>query len=149
MDSISHSAELSSDLHLDLSKEVFIPGLMHVTHNITAGLHDILKQWTHFLEMLTHVCRLVRAKWSRIRLLHTCFDKQPWLACRSLLEGFTAQVYHGRWSSATDAVQQVSKVLYVLKGAWNLQKFGQSSNDHGLGLSESDPLQVGLEIPLS
>ena len=99
--------------------------------------HDPKINSADFIELLTHVCRLVRAKWSKARLLHTCFAQQPWLACRSLLEGFTAQVYQGRWNSATDAVKQVSRVLQVLKGAWNLQKFGQTSNAHGLGLSQS------------
>ena len=133
----AQSGEGSSDLVLDLKDELFIPGLMHITHNITAGLQDSLKQWPHFIELLTHVCRLVRAKWSKARLLHTCFAQQPWLACRSLLEGFTAQVYQGRWNSAMDAVKQVSRVLQVLKGAWNLQKFGPTSNAHGLGLRPS------------
>eukprot|EP00971_Amphidinium_carterae_P095361 1886900-Amphidinium_carterae.2 len=126
--SVGDRAYAGESLSYDLTSELFVPGIMHITHNITGSLHTVLREWTHFTNLLTHVCRLLRNKWSKTRLLNTCFTQQPWAACRSKLDTFSAAVYQGRWGSVTDAIEQILPLFPILKGAWDITRFGSADN---------------------
>ena len=115
--------ERLKDFNLDFTQSIYIPGPLHIMHNLTEGLGKAMKWWTPFVARLTHVCRLLKRKWNRARLLATCFSDAPWAAHVDLYRSFDGQVYEGRWGSVLHAVSALRPLEVSLRGAWSKQKF--------------------------
>ena len=90
--------EFSDDAYqLDLRKSLFVAGVLHVMHNTTRDLGEQLTHWSEYIEQLRQVSRLLKYKWSRSRLLQTCFANGPQAARKHEISGFNGAVYEGRW----------------------------------------------------
>jgi hypothetical protein len=108
---------------LDFSASIFIPGVLHVLHNITEGLADSLQGWGNFVRMLTHITRLLGREWSRTRLLATCFADWPHRLWQHLFKSFDAMAYEGRWASVIFAAARLLPLKGPLCCAWDIGKF--------------------------
>ena len=147
---VPESVDQRPPYRLDFSSQIFIAGLLHISHNLTRDLELVLQHWDTYLIQLTHVCRLLRQPWSRQRLVRTCMQRPPWAACVGQLEQFDAAVYAGRWGTSMDAVIQLVPVLELVRQVWNLDRYqsksGSGSNqteDAGEGEASR---QLSLEI---
>lgn len=119
---------------IDLTPSVYIAGVLHVIHNIAAGLPEVLPWWKTFILQLTHVTRLLTNKFSRDRLLETCFTNLPARAHRDRFRTFTAAVYEGRWASSLEAVVALLPLEEPLRFAWDLGSYlGGGGNHHDIG----------------
>ena len=109
---------------LDLQGEIFVPGMLHILDNLSHDLERCLTGWESFTTQLKHCCLLLKHPASRDRLFQTCLAVPPWSSMRSKLEGFTGHVYKQRWGSTLQSIQQITPLLPILVGAWDLERFG-------------------------
>ena len=110
---------------LDFRPQLFVPGMLHLTHNMTRNLETALTHWDTFVGQLSHVCRLLAQPWSCRRFLRTCLDTPPWTARQPEFEAFHSVVYSGRWGTTMSALQNLVPLLDVLRKVWNIEKFGR------------------------
>eukprot|EP00974_Lingulodinium_polyedra_P105469 10211754-Lingulodinium_polyedra.AAC.1 len=52
-------------LNVDLSSCLHIPGLLRIIDNAASALTNVMEWYSEFVHQLTHVCRLLKRKWSR------------------------------------------------------------------------------------
>ena len=112
-----------NDLWVDLSHTLYIPGVLHIIHNAVKDLQHTLRHWDWFTTRLRHVCRLLSRKYSRQRLMETCFSAEPHCFFKNQYTDFTANVYEGRWGSVAFCIGQLLLVERSLRSAWSLDKY--------------------------
>eukprot|EP00969_Alexandrium_andersonii_P055228 2433978-Alexandrium_andersonii.AAC.1 len=83
--------------------------------------------WQAWLVSLKAVCRLLRAKFSRERLVATCFSEGYLQGFRHLYQSFSGQVYEERWGTVVRAVQELLPLQASLRAGWSRDRysFGQ------------------------
>ena len=116
-------SEAMKSYNLNFTESIYIPGPLHIMHNMTEGLSRAMLWWPEFLSRLTNLCRLLGRKWNRQRLFATCFCDPPWNAFVDLYASFNGQVYQGRWGSVLHAVKELLPLEISLRGAWSKAKF--------------------------
>ena len=127
--------ELPMDpLMLDMRNSIFIPGVLHVIHNMTEKLSESLDHYDRYLEYLKHVCRLLSRRWSKDRLKENCF-KNHLKVYEPLLEQFNAEVYEGRWGSVLHAVSELLPMRSALQAGWSKARFGGAVHESADGKS--------------
>lgn len=125
---------------VDLTNSVFIAGLLHVLHNTTSDLAAPLHHWATFMGQLRQVCRLLSRRWSRTRLLETCFGAYPQSLRKSEVEGFRAHVYEGRWGTIWKAIGDLLTIMEILRFAWSKDVFlhGHAHVQHRAGGDDAE-----------
>ena len=119
------------EFNLDFTRSIYIPGLLHIMHNLTEGLDRAMSWWKEFVSRLTHVCRLLGRKWKRARLIATCFVDAPWNAFVALYGSLDGSVYQGRWGAVLHAVTELLPLEVSLRGAWCKAKFALNAQGAG------------------
>ena len=115
--------EPEPDWTLDLTPSVFIAGILHIIHKAIEELENVLCYLSTYVPKLRHVTGLLRRKWSRTRLLSTCFARPPQSTYRWLYSSFFAGVFTGRWGSVMEAVGSILPLEASLKFVWSLQRY--------------------------
>ena len=110
-------------LYIDLTSTLYIAGLLHIVHNCTKDLANVLLYWEWFTDHLRQLCRRLHKKWARQRLLETCFAAPPHCHHQNDYAHFTGGVYEGRWASVSNAVAQVLLINDSLRSAWSLPAY--------------------------
>ena len=123
------SSNPQNRLTLDFRDQIYCAGLLHIAHNMCKDMHNALEHWPVFVDQLTHVCRLLSQKFSRDRLLQTCFSELPWSAFQDQFKSFNSNVYGGRWNTVMIALTDLFPLLHVLRRAWSSAKFGMKQED--------------------
>lgn len=113
---------------VDLTRGLYLPGVLHTIHNCTKDLGTGLGFWDEWLEGLMHVCRLMTNKWSKTRILQTCFRDLPARAFATQVREFNCLVFSGRWGSILVAVQELLPLHNVLRAAWSRHTYGHVGN---------------------
>jgi hypothetical protein len=108
---------------VDMSRCVYIAGVLHIVHKATEELAGVLVHWDTFIEELTHVTRLLSRQWTRSRLIATCFAEMPQRAFVDEYASFSGGVYVGRWGSVVEALCQILPLERTLRYAWDKDKF--------------------------
>ena len=127
---------------LDFRHSLYIPGLLHITHNIAKDLPAILVHWEIFVEQLRHVCRLLTSKWSKQRLLQTHFIGAELADVCKKISSFGCKVYEGRWGEVLKCIEVIAPLHDVLQSHWNISSFLA-----GGGVSErNDREQKGVQF---
>ena len=129
--------ENGEDLTIDLTRTIFIYGILHTISNCTKDLGKGGLQWyDKFLEYLTHICRLLSRRWSKSRLLETCFRDPPVSLFSREVIMFNYVVFPSRWGSVLMAAEALIELRLVLRRAWSMQRFtfnGARDNDEEQG----------------
>jgi hypothetical protein len=125
-------------LKLDLRSGIVIPGILHICHNITEAMEDVLQHWTVFTKSIKHLSRFLARRWSRQRLVATCFSVMPFSAQAHHLDNFSSVVYEGRWGVIVDCLADLLPLRNILRGAWNYDAYklgnaGDEPNGHVAG----------------
>jgi hypothetical protein len=123
------ASRLRESLDLDFTRSIFIMGVLHGLHNIVSGLSAVLSYWATYIIELKHVTRLLSKKWSKARLLETCFRVLPYSVFRNEIVAFNASVYDGRWGSALAAVYLLLPLARPLRMAWSMQAYSMGRDD--------------------
>ena len=107
---------------INLGRSAFIPGPHHGIHNMTADFSEALEEWDSFIMSLKHVCRLVGKRFTKERLIFTCFSQPAYRPFADLVRRFNSLVYDKRWNTAAHACVSLME-LRVLQRAWSLDRF--------------------------
>ena len=116
---------------------------IHSLHHSVRPIFDIIVPGKVWIVQLTHVCRLLKRRWSRQRLLETCFAHEPRLHFRNWFHSFKADVYEGRWGSIVQAVGQLLPLMRALRNGWSLRRFG-----HGKAAGEMHEANTDKKVKL-
>ena len=131
---------------VDMTNSIFIPGLLHILHNTTSDLQVPLHYWPTFIEELRQVTRMLSRRWSKARLLETCFALPPQSFRKSEIASFRAPVYEGRWGSIWKSIGDLLDVMDLLRFAWSRDAFSrgrggaqeQRQNEHSVKVEVVD-----------
>ena len=66
---------------------------------------------------------MCRRKWSKHRLLTTCFNALSFVLVANLVETFSEVPYDGRWGSMLLAVSALLELAPYLPHCWSVDKF--------------------------
>ena len=113
----------SSQLAVDLPRSLPVNGLLHVIHNATDGLRRSLPHLDTFSTDLKAVTDLLRRRWSKYRLLQTCFATPAAVEHEEGVRAFKAQVYKGRWGTLAHAVEALAPLEDALRCFWDRRRF--------------------------
>ena len=110
---------------VDLSKAIYSPGPHHVLHNLTNGLPKILAWWDQFVDYSKNVCKLLSLRFSKERLLRTCFTHGAGAMFHDDIEGFNARVYDKRWGTVHNAAHLLvdENISEPLRYSWNKERY--------------------------
>ena len=111
-----------------MGRSVFLAGPHHNISNMQGDLDQVLEHWHVFIEMLKHVCRLCTRRYSKDRLIESCFTTPLFLRIYiPLLRSFSGHVYDKRWCTAASAVVQLINLRTGLRQGWNLRRYQAGS----------------------
>eukprot|EP00969_Alexandrium_andersonii_P020972 917098-Alexandrium_andersonii.AAC.1 len=82
-----------------------------------------LEQWSLWLDGLRHVCRLLRRRHSRERLVEQCFRGTGLDAMKGELDSFDGDVYEGRWGSIFHALKSLLPLQQLLRAVWSKERY--------------------------
>ena len=121
-----HTEHFDPWVHLEA---LTVSGLLHVLHNATENLRQVMPHFVSFAEQLSTVCSLLSAKHSKQRFLSTCLPNLPVVHPEVIaVQQFSARVYQGRWGSITDAVLALhGQVGSILRSHWSKEAFSFGS----------------------
>ena len=147
-DPVPESADATPHYRLDFRKQIFVSGLLHISHNMSRDLEVALQHWESYVTQLTHVCRLLQQPWSCQRLVRTCMQRAPWNAWIPEIQAFKGKVYSGRWGTTMDAVRQLVPLLEVVRKLWDVNQFRSKAGgaDAEDGREGEASRQLSLEI---
>lgn len=124
--------ESCADLQLDMRRATFVPGILHVVHNIMQSLSSALVGWDAFIDSLRHVSRLLARKWSRQRFIATCVLNTAFESMADQLKTFSVVVYEGRWGAVLQCLDALAPIKKLLCATWNTSRyrFGVPGAEH-------------------
>jgi hypothetical protein len=102
------------DRIVNLASTVHIPGSLHILHNMTKDMLNVLQYSDVWVSQLSSICKLLSRSWSKRRLLFTCFREGHASAFAKDVATFHAEVHTGRWASIAFAVSQLSSIRVAL-----------------------------------
>jgi hypothetical protein len=111
------------DYEIDLTKSLFISGPHHMVHNCTSGLMDVMVWWDTFIELLKHICRLLSNKFSKDRLIRSCYQYHHLLQFIQDIRKFNGKVYDERWGTAMACTHQLLQISYGLRQGWRRDRY--------------------------
>ena len=121
---------------LNLARTMYISDLLHVIHNCTEGLQAVLQYWKEYIVFLREVAALVSRKRSKVRLIRTCFQREPWSSFIHKIKEASFRVYEGRWGAVLHSVSCMLELedCLVMGGAWDCNMFAAGADqDAGPG----------------
>ena len=108
---------------VDWRPQIFVPGTLHVLHNITNVLRKALRGWKDWIVQLRNLSRFLARPWSRDRLVSTCYSAGPHDRHAKAFDGFSSTVYEGRWGEALEAVKDLLPLRSILQDGWSLRRY--------------------------
>lgn len=79
------------------------------------GFFNVLEWMGEFVRYLKPVCKLCTKKFTKRRLIATCFQERPASLHTASIEAFHAVVYEGRWGSILHCAQSLLEVETPLR----------------------------------
>ena len=124
---------------VDWRTTVGIIDLLHIFHNAVQGLGRALQWQDEFCEMLSATCDLLRRRWSRQRMLETCFASEEGKKLHGLFKHFGAKVHSGRWGTMAEGVASLEPLESSLRLHWSLEmhnfrEAGGAGNERDIGV---------------
>lgn len=108
------------------------------------SLNTVLDGFEAFAFKLKHVCRLIARKYSKQRLLETCFKDPPLCFFKDEFRSFSAHVYEARWASVSVASGKVLTLGRYLREGWSILKYTfKDGNNAAGGDVRNDPTDEG------
>ena len=116
----SISDEDGSEYHVNIARACFIPGVLHVIHDMTEDLKNALFGWQAFVVNFKHITRMLRRPQP---LLATCFAQAPFTEVSHRFASFESTVYEGRWAETLKAARELEPLEDDLRAAWHLGRY--------------------------
>ena len=99
------------------------PDMMHIIHNATNNLGDVMSCYGPTLASLKSLCSLLSGRESKQQLIETCFNHGPAIACQDMISSFDIGVHEQRWNTIASAIEDVHALEAALRTHWNLSQF--------------------------
>ena len=118
-----------------------IGGLQRTVNNLTADVHQGMKQWSHFHTALKALECLLRVDERRQRFIWTCLQGTPLEGRGFRFQKFKGSLYESRWREVLGFLKKLSNLLPTLAKAWDSAKYIRGVNAEGL----NRPVQASAE----
>eukprot|EP00435_Cladocopium_sp_Y103_P046299 s241_g13.t1 len=99
------------------------PDMMHIIHNATNNLGDVVSCYESTLASLKSLCSLLSGRESKQQLIETCFNHGPAIAFQDMISSFDISVHEQRWNTIASAIEEVHALEAALRAHWNLAQF--------------------------
>ena len=133
----------ASPYDVDFRKTVFISGPHHELSGLIEYMHTALLWWSWCVPRLQEICNLFPLKFSKRRLLETCFKwPRPTYVYRDEITKFYALVYEKRWGTVSAATVKLSQLRMVIRQAWDKDAYSQG-RDMAENADENDQSSRG------
>ena len=97
--------------------------MMHIIHNATNNLGDILTCYNPMMASLKALCSLIPGRESKQQLIETCFNSGPAVAIQDMVSSFDIGVHEKRWNTIASAIEEINELGPALRTHWNLARF--------------------------
>ncbi len=121
------------------------PDMMHIIHNATNDLEDVLVSYGPMLSSLKSLCSLLSGRETKQQLIETCFNSGPAIAFQDMIQSFQINVHEARWNTIAAAIEEVNSLEPALKSYWNLAQF--LGGPVGVCKDESVPAEKPADQP--
>ena len=99
------------------------PDLMHVIHNVTGGLEDILETYGAMMSRLKAICSLLAGRETKQQLLETCFSVGAAMVYQDAIQSFQVVPHDARWNSIAASIEELHVLEPGLRKYWSLRAF--------------------------
>eukprot|EP00435_Cladocopium_sp_Y103_P070956 s111_g36.t1 len=99
------------------------PDMMHIIHNATNNLGDVLTCYDPMMASLKALCSLISGRESKQQLIETCFNSGPAIAFQDMVSSFDIGVHEKRWNTIASAIEEINELGPALRTHWNLARF--------------------------
>ena len=130
---VFEDAGATADCSVSSEDFLDVPPLNHILDNATKGLNAVLEDFERRVFLAKQLCRLIRRRDSRVKLLERCFGCQLGLRFHKTLKGFSGAVFDGRWATLAFSVAELKKVERIIRWGWNRHAYS-----HGLDEKDAD-----------
>lgn len=112
---------------VSLQETLACPGVLHILHNASEALQDVMVTMADTVDKLTQVCKLLSHPFTKPRVMESCFSEGVSRCFRGDLKKFKAKVHRARWGTVAYAVEAVADFERPLRRFWSLAKYGASA----------------------
>ena len=108
-----------------------IAGLHHIVDNATKGFADVLHKYKDYVFLAQQVCRLLRKRDTRPKLLQRCFSVGVGPQLAEDIKKFEGWINPGRWGTVAFSLPEILKVKQALVWGWDEASFLPGEEDAG------------------
>lgn len=105
------------------------PDMMHIIHNATNYLEDVVDCYAPTIAALKSICALLAGRESKQQLIETCFQAGPSIAFAEEIKSFNITVHDKRWNTIASGIEEVNNLEPALRSHWNLCQFLGKTDD--------------------
>jgi hypothetical protein len=114
-------------------------GLLHVIDNAASDLSKAMSGYKKAVSKMKHVCRLLRGRDNRPKLLERCFDSIAGRAHHRDIYKFKGNVHAKRWGTIAFSLPELLAIEPAVRMHWDLGKFrGKDVPDDAVDDADSD-----------
>lgn len=106
-----------------------LPGLLHIFHNMTLGIHSHMTQYNAWLPGFRSVAALLHHPHLRKRLIATCMLGTPWAWLQIKLQHGIPKPALWRWGAVSAIIPKVLALKHLLQQVWNPTKFANPAGE--------------------
>eukprot|EP00438_Fugacium_kawagutii_P014582 Skav210160 [mRNA] locus=scaffold1811:103411:117781:+ [translate_table: standard] len=115
------------------------PDMMHIIHNATNYLEDVVDCYAPTIAALKSICSLLAGRESKQQLIETCFQSGPSIAFAEEIKSFNITVHDKRWNTIASGIEEVNNLEPALRSHWNLLRFLGKTEDGRAGCEDEAP----------
>lgn len=108
---------------LQFSHALDVPGLHHLIDNATSDLPDLMPHYDKFVYEAQVICKLLRRRDLRDKLLERCFSSPLGQQFVPLIMSFKGHIHTGRWGTVAFSVPELLQIERALRWGWSKAKF--------------------------
>ena len=108
---------------VDFSNSLEGPDMMHIIHNVTANLEDVVSCYSEMMVSLKAICSLLAGRETKQQIIETCFSAGPSLAYMDMIQSFQVVPHEKRWNTVAAAIEEIHELEGALRMHWNLGRF--------------------------
>ena len=121
--------DLPPQVQLNFEHLLSVPGLLRVIDNATKGLGDVMQRYDNNIALAQQVCRLLRKRDTKPKLLERCFSRGFGLQLASDIREFQGWIHPGRWGTVVFSIPELLKVKHALVSCWDERLYLQGNDD--------------------
>ena len=115
------------------------PDMMHIIHNVTANLADILACYSSMMTALKAICSLLAGRETKQQLIETCFSFGPGQAHMDAIQSFQVVPHEKRWNTVATSIEELHDLEGALRMHWNLASFLGHRGEAGAAVPAARP----------